>query len=45
MLLAVPAVSMGGIWSSPDVISGSVLFAGLVGLFLNALTGPFPKRR
>jgi hypothetical protein len=41
VLLAVLALTMGGIWWTPDVISGSILFAGLVGLFLNALTGPF----
>lgn len=40
-LLATLALTMGGIWWSPDVISGSILYAGLVGLFLNALTGPF----
>ncbi len=45
VLLAVLALTMGGIWWSPDVISGSVLFAGLIGLFLNALTGPFPQRQ
>ena len=32
------------IWWSPEVISGSMLFAGLVGLFLNALTGPYNER-
>jgi hypothetical protein len=36
---------MGGIWWSPDVIAGSILFAGLVGIFLNELAGPFPQRR
>jgi hypothetical protein len=45
VLLAMLALTMGGIWWTPDVISGSVLFAGLVGLFLNALTGPFDQRR
>jgi hypothetical protein len=44
-LLAMLALTMGGIWWSPDVISGSVLYAGLVGLFLNALTGPFAQVR
>ncbi|HVN69341.1 MAG TPA: hypothetical protein VMU38_06820 [Candidatus Binatia bacterium] len=42
-MLAALAVTMGGIWWSPDVISGSILFAGLAGLFLNALTGPFQR--
>ncbi len=40
-MLATLAATMGGIWWSPDVISGSILFAGFVGLLLNALTGPF----
>jgi hypothetical protein len=42
VMLSALALTMGGIWWSPDVISGSVLFAGLCGLFLNALAGPFP---
>jgi len=29
---------MGGLWWSPDVISGSVLIAGFAGLFTLALT-------
>jgi hypothetical protein len=37
VLLSVLAVTMGGIWWTPDVISGSVVFAGLAGLFVNAL--------
>jgi hypothetical protein len=41
VMLSALALTMGGIWWSPDVISGSVLFAGLCGLFLNALAGPF----
>jgi hypothetical protein len=47
VMLVTLAITMGGIWWSPDVISGSIIFAGLVGLFLNALTGPFsqPERR
>lgn len=45
VLLAILALTMGGIWWTPDVVSGSVLFAGLVGLFLNALTGPFPREQ
>ena len=43
-MLALLAATMGGIWWSPDVISGSILFGGLVGLFLNALTGPYNER-
>jgi hypothetical protein len=43
VLLAMLALTMGGIWWTPDVTSGSVLFAGLAGLFLNALTGPFDQ--
>ena len=38
VLLSVLAITMGGIWWSPDVISGSVLFAGLTGLFALLLT-------
>ena len=38
VLLSVLAATMGGIWWSPDVISGSVLFAGLTGLFTLMLT-------
>jgi hypothetical protein len=34
------ALTMGGIWWSPDVISGSIVFAGLIGLFLNAFGAP-----
>ncbi len=36
-LLYVLAVTMGGLWWSWDVISGSVLFAGIAGLFVNAV--------
>ncbi len=36
-LLSVLAVTMGGLWWSRDVISGSVLFAGIAGLFVNAV--------
>jgi hypothetical protein len=42
-MLSVLAVTMGGIWWSPDVISGSILFAGFVGYLLNSLTGPFKQ--
>jgi hypothetical protein len=42
-MLTTLGATMGGIWWSPDVTSGSVFFAGLVGLFLNALTGPFQQ--
>jgi hypothetical protein len=38
VLLGVLAVTMGGLWWSPDVIAGSVLFAGFAGLFTLALT-------
>lgn len=37
--LAILAVTMGGLWWSPDVISGSVLFAGFAGLAVLALAG------
>ena len=35
--MAVPAVSMGGTWSGPGFIYGSVLFAGLVQLISKCL--------
>lgn len=38
VLLAILALTMGGLWWSPDVISGSVVFAGLAGLFALLLT-------
>lgn len=44
VLLAVLAATMGGLWWTPDVIGGSILFAGIAGLFLNALAGPFQRR-
>ncbi|HTZ54341.1 MAG TPA: hypothetical protein VMB20_04710 [Candidatus Acidoferrum sp.] len=37
VLLVVLGATMGGIWWTPDVISGSIVFAGLSGLFVNAL--------
>ena len=37
-VLSVLAIAMGGLWWSPDVIAGSVLFAGFAGLFALALT-------
>ncbi|MDE2483062.1 MAG: hypothetical protein KGN02_12850 [bacterium] len=37
VMLGVLAATMGGLWWTPDIISGSVLFAGLSGLFLNAV--------
>jgi hypothetical protein len=42
VLLGVLALTMGGLWWSPDVISGSVLFAGFTGMFVNAVavSGP-----
>jgi hypothetical protein len=43
-MLGMLALTMGGIWWSPDVISGSVLFAGIAGLSVSALSGPFPAR-
>ena len=38
--LALLAATAGGLWWSPDVISGSVFFAGLSGLFINAIATP-----
>jgi hypothetical protein len=37
VLLGVLALTMDGIWWTPDVIAGSIVFAGLAGLFVNAL--------
>jgi hypothetical protein len=37
VLLGVLAITMGGLWWTPDVIAGSIIFAGLAGLFVNAL--------
>ncbi len=37
VLLGALAATMGGIWWTPDVIAGSIVFAGLAGLFVNAL--------
>ena len=37
VMLSILAVTMGGLWWSPDVISGSILFAGMSGLLLAAL--------
>lgn len=44
VMLVLLGMTMGGIWWSPDVISGSVLFAGIAGLAVSALSGPFPQR-
>ena len=38
VLLFMLAVTMDGLWWSTDVIGGSVLFAGLTGLFINLPT-------
>lgn len=38
VMLAVLALTMGGIWWSPDVISGSIFIAGLTGAFISALS-------
>ena len=43
--LVVLALTMGGIWWTPDVISGSVLFAGLSGLFAYALVTAGAQRQ
>lgn len=49
IVLSVLAATMGGLWWSPDVIGGSVLFAGMTGLFVNAIAArgepsPSPTR-
>lgn len=40
VMLAVLAAGMGGIWWSPDVISGSIVIAGAAGIFMAVLTTP-----
>ncbi len=39
-LLTVLDVTMGGVWWSSDVLAGSILFAGLVGLLLGTFSAP-----
>ena len=39
VLLGVLALTMGGLWWSADVVSGSVIFAGVAGLVVLALAG------
>lgn len=38
VLLAVLALTMGGVWWMPDIVVGSIFFAGFVGLFVNAIS-------
>jgi hypothetical protein len=38
VLLIVLALTMNGIWWTPDVIAGCILFAGCSGLFINAVS-------
>ena len=38
VLLATLAVTMNGVWWMPDIVIGSILFAGFVGLFVNAIS-------
>lgn len=42
-MLVVFALTMGGVWWSPDVIAGSILYAGCSGLFVNALGTAVPR--
>ena len=44
VMLAVLALTMNGIWWSPDVITGSVVMAGAAGLFVNMLSSPASPR-
>ncbi len=37
VLLSLLAFTMGGLWWTPDVVAGSIVFAGVAGLFVNAL--------
>jgi hypothetical protein len=39
VLLGVLALTMGGLWWSADVVSGSVIFAGVAGLAVLAFAG------
>jgi hypothetical protein len=43
VLLVALAAGMGGLWWSPDVIAGSVIYAAVCGLGVNALSGPFAR--
>lgn len=46
VLLATLAITMHGIWWDPDIIAGSICFAGFSGLFVNALAqSPLPDER
>jgi hypothetical protein len=38
-MLIVLALTMNGIWWSFDVSGGTIVFAGVAGLFVNALSG------
>jgi hypothetical protein len=40
VLLAVLALTMHGLWWTPDIIAGSILFAGFSGLFINTVAAP-----
>ncbi len=45
-LLATLALTMGGVWWMPDIIIGSIFFAGIVGLFVSAISAsptPVPE--
>lgn len=43
--LGVLALTMGGIWWTPDVTAGALLFSGFAGLFVNALGMPVRSAR
>jgi hypothetical protein len=43
VMIAVLAAGMNGTWWTPDIITGSILFAGFAGLGVNALAGPFAR--
>lgn len=44
VMLSMVALTMGGIWWSPDVISGSIIFAGFAGVAASALAGQTAQR-
>jgi hypothetical protein len=43
VMLAILALTMNGLWWSPDVISGSIVIAGVAGLFVGVLTEQSPS--
>ncbi|HET9095169.1 MAG TPA: hypothetical protein VFN37_00790 [Candidatus Baltobacteraceae bacterium] len=42
VLLSVLGMTMGGLWWTPDIIVGSILYAGFTGLFVNSIAATRP---